>query len=327
MTYYYKNVYINDKYSLLASKEKEPIVKNYTNEFVEDYYLNEKSVEIAESKYQEITISNIISKNHLKENNISMLINSDLQNQTLASTLSASRFKIPALGIYSACASFVEGLIVASSFIQNKAQNIIVTVSSHNLCSEKQFRFPVEYGAVRKMVNSFTATGSVSTLVSNTKSRLKIESATIGNVVQMSHKDANDMGSAMAPACAEVIHTHLTETQRAANYYDVILTGDLGQYASTIMKEYYKKISGKKLNNVIDAGTIFYKEETIYAGASGPICAPLILFDYILRQKKYKKILVCATGALHSCVSTNLSLPMPGVAHIISLEVLPWIIY
>ena len=322
MTYYYKNVYINDKYSLLASNEKEPIVKDYTDKFVDSYYLEEKSVEIAEGEYQKITISGIMAKNKFTQSNVSLLINSDLQNQILASSISGSNYNIPMLGIYSACASFVEGLIIASSFIQNKAQNIIVTTSSHNLVSEKQFRFPIEYGAIRKMVNSFTATGSVSTLVSNKKSKVKIESSTIGNVIQTNHKDANDMGSAMAPAAALVIDRHLRETGRDSNYYDVILTGDLGEYGTKIMKEYYKKISGKKLNNVIDAGSIFYKEENIYAGASGPVCIPLVLFDYILRQKKYKKILVCATGALHSCVSTNLSLPMPGIAHVISLEVL-----
>lgn len=322
MTYFFKNVYINDKFSLLASSEKEPIVKKYTDKFVDSYYLEEKSIELAEGEYQNITITGLLNKNKLTQKDISLLVNSDLQNQILASSLSASKYSVPMLGIYSACASFVEGLIIASNFISNKSQNIVVTVSGHNLVSEKQFRFPIEYGAVRKMVNSFTATGSVSTLVSNKKSNIKIESATIGNVITTDHKDANDMGSCMAPAAAEVINRHLIETNRESNYYDVILTGDLGVYGTEIMKKYYENISKKKLKNVVDAGSIFYKEDTIYAGASGPACLPLILFDYILKQNKYKKILVCATGALHSSVSCNLGEAMPGVAHVISLEVL-----
>lgn len=78
------------------------------------------------------------------------MISTDLQNQNLSSSLSSMRFKIPFLGIYSACAGFTEGLIVASSLINKNDENIIVTTSSHNLVSEKQFRYPVEYGAIRK---------------------------------------------------------------------------------------------------------------------------------------------------------------------------------
>jgi len=324
MTYYFKNVFINSKYSLLASKENEPLVKKYTDKFVDDYYLGEKSVELAEAKYQEITINGLMNKTKIKKENIDMIISSDLQNQILASSLSASNFKIPMIGVYSACASFVEGLIIASNFIENnnKSQNIIITTSSHNLVSEKQFRFPVEYGAVRKMVNSFTATGSISALISNNKKGIKVESATIGNVIKTNHKDANDMGSAMAPAAAEVILRHLKDTNRSPEYYDVILTGDLGEYGTLIMKEYFKKISGKELKNIIDAGSIFYKQDTIYAGASGPISGPLILFDHVFKNKKIKKVLFCATGALHSTVSCNLGLPMPGICHVVSLEVL-----
>lgn len=320
MTYYFNNVYINDKYTLLASKLNNPIVKNNVNKYIDNYFLDNRSIEETEAKYQEITINGILKNNHLLENDISLLINSDLQNQNLASSICNSKFNISSLNIYSACASLIEGIIIGSKFINN--DKIIVTVSSHNLVSEKQFRFPIEYGAIRKMVNGCTATGSVSVLLSNEVSNLKIESATIGKIIKTNHKDANDMGSAMAPSCAKVINDHLKDTNRNSAYYDLILTGDLGEYGLNIMKEYYKKVYKDKLTNVIDSGNIFYKENTIYAGASGPICIGLILFDYILKQKKYKKILIVGTGSLHSVVSSNLKLPMPSIAHAISLEVI-----
>lgn len=322
MTYKFNNVFISDKYTLLASKLNNPIVKDSVDKFIDDYFLKKETTEEAESKYQDISISGLMCKTKLIENDISLLINSDLQNQNLASSMCNCKYNIPSLNVYSACASFVEGIIIASKFIENKDDNIIVTVSSHNLVTEKQFRFPVEYGAVRKMVNGCTATGSVSALVSTKPSYLKVESATVGKIMITDHKDANDMGSAMAPPCAKVIYEHLKDTKRKSSYYDLILTGDLGEYGVEIMKQYYKKVYKSELKNVIDAGNIFYMDNTIYCGATGPICIGLILFDYILKSKKYKKILVIGTGSLHSVISSNLKLPMPGVAHAVSLEVL-----
>ena len=313
----YKNVYIKDKYSFLASTKYKPIVINGVNEYTNDYYLGQKTIELAESKYQEKTINCLLSK----YKNINLLISSDLQNQILSSSLAASNISVPFLGIYSACSSFTEGLLIASSIIENSKCNAIVTVSSHNLVSEKQFRFPVEYGAVRKKVNTSTATGSISTLITSEKTQIKVESSTIGRVIKTNHKDTNDMGCAMAPACAHTIFDHLVETKRNIDYYDLILTGDLGIYGKEIMIDYFEKLSGQKLKNVIDAGSIFYTEDNIYAGASGPACLPLVLFDYILPLKKYKKILLVATGSLHSVLSSNQSLPIPSVAHAVSLEV------
>lgn len=322
MTIKYNNVFINEKYTLIASALYNPLTKNDCDKFIDDYFLDKKNIEEAEAKYQDITINGVMHKHKLIESDINLLINSDLQNQNLASSICNANFNISSLNIYSACASFTEGIIIASKLAENTTNNIIVTVSSHNLVSEKQFRFPVEYGAIRKMVNGCSSTGSISALISTKPSNLKVESATIGKIVITNHKDSNDMGSAMAPACAKVINKHLKDTNRTNDYYDIILTGDLGIYGLEVMKEYYKKSYKQKINNVIDAGSIFYKEETIFAGATGPLCIGSILFDYILKNNKYKKILVVGTGSLHSVTSSNLKLPMPSVAHAVSLEVI-----
>ncbi len=322
MTYYFNNVYINDKFSLLASTKYKPIVMNNPDKVVDDYYVNEKSIELAECKYQETTIKGLLMKSKKLTKEVDLLISGDLQNQCLASSLASCKFKIPSCTIYSACATFVEGIIIGANIIDNKNKSTIVTVSGHNLVSEKQFRFPVEYGALRKMVNTCTLSGSISVLLSNEKSNLRVESGTFGYVTQTNHKDANDMGSAMAPSCAEVIHAHLESTGRNYKYYDLILTGDLGIYGTKIMQMYYKKKYKVNLDNVIDSGSIIYTEDNIYAGGSGPLCLPLTLFDYILPLNKYKKILVVGTGSLHSVISSNQKVAMPGVSHAVSLEVL-----
>lgn len=320
MTQYFKNVYINNSYSFLGSDKYKPIVKDNVDYFKNDYYFGEKTIELAESKYQELTINGLLEKENLKENDIDLLVSGDLQNQILSSTLCASNRDIPLLGVYSACASFLEGIIIGSMYI-NKKEKVIVTTSSHNLVSEKQFRFPVEYGAVRKRVNTCTATGSISALLSKNKSNIKVESATIGKVFKTNHKDTNDMGSAMARGCVDTLIRHLNDTKRDSEYYDLILTGDLGIYGLEIVKKCYERITNKKLNNIIDSGSIFYGEDNIYAGASGPACLPLVFFNSILKEKKYKKILLLATGSLHSIISSNLCIEIPSICHAVSLEV------
>lgn len=322
MIYYFNKVYINDKFSCVFSNYKNPIVKNNCNIFKNDYYNKKKSVEEAESEYQYLCIKGLLNKNKLLDKNINFMINSDLLNQLFSSNFACSRFDISSLNIYSACASFCEGLIIGSKFIDNTKDKAIITVSSHYLASEKQFRYPLEYGAIRKMCNTATSSGAISILISSKKSNIKVESASIGKVCITNHKDANDMGSAMAPSCARVIYEHLKESKRKSDYYDLILTGDLGKYGIEIMKEYYYRSYGTRLNNVIDAGSIYYTSKCIYAGASGPATLPLVLFDYILKNNKYKKILIVATGSLHSTTSCNLRLSLPSVSHAVSLEVL-----
>ena len=238
MTYHFNKVYINEKYSLLGSGKYEPIVKGNTDEFIEDYYLNQRTIELCEAEYQRIVIDKLIEKSNISKNNVDLIINGDLQNQILASTLSVCNKGISSLGIYSACASFIEGLIIASMFVNNTNSNIMVVSSSHNLVSEKQFRFPVEYGALRRKVNTCTASGSVAALVSRKKSNIKIESCTIGKIIQTNHKDTNDMGSAMASSCYQTIRKHFQDTKRNYDYYDLIITGDLGIYGEKILKDY-----------------------------------------------------------------------------------------
>ena len=141
------------------------------------------------------------------------------------------------------------------------AKKILVSTSSHNMASEKQFRNPTEYGAPKPKTATFTSTGSASILLTNKKSKIKIESTTIGKVMDLGITDPYHMGAVMAPAAAEVIYRHLKDTNRNVNYYDLILTGDLGIYGTKILEEYLKKILKSIVNNIIDSGSIFYKDD------------------------------------------------------------------
>lgn len=323
-TYLFKNVYINDYFSMIGKTEKNPVIKDKVDYVFNNYYYNNLSLEETESWFQDISIEGLLHKINKKQSNIDLLIAGDLNSQLFSSCFNAYNYDIPFLGVFSACASFFESLIIAACLIdKNFIKNSIITTSSHNLVNEKQFRYPIEYGAVRKKVNSFSTTGAVSGYLSKTEGNIKIESATIGKVINLNHKDPNDMGSAMAPAAADVLYEHLTSLKREIDYYDLILTGDLGVYGLEIMKEYCEREYKIKFKKINDAGVLYFntKQNDEFAGASGPICLPIILFNKIIESKKYKKILVIATGSLHSVLSTNLNKGMPAIAHAISVEV------
>lgn len=319
----FSNVYLKDSFSIAGPIEKDGQIKNY-DLTMDDYYYHEKTFEKAEVKMQRVVIDNLLLRNKLLERDIDFLISGDLSNQIGISSYAARYYHIPYLGIYSACATFAESLIVGARFLENKnSRKILAITSSHNLNAEKQFRFPIEYGAPKPKTTTFTATGSVGVILSKDATKIKIEGGTIGRVLDMGCSDATHMGAVMAPSAAQTLIQHLTDFNRTVDYYDVILTGDLGCIGTDIFKEYLKRSFGIKIKNHIDAATEIYTEhQDVYAGASGPVALPLVLFNKTLKNSKYKKILIIATGSLHSPTLVNQKITIPAIAHALSLEVL-----
>ena len=318
----FKNVYINDQETVVGPYENNGIL-NFNNS-IKDFYGDEKSFENCEIKLQKMVFDNILHKNNLSDINIDLVVGGDLMNQITATSFNMRDYNIPFLGVYSACASFPESLLILANMIDTKffKKGIAIT-SSHNLTSEKQFRFPIEYGCLKPKRSTFTATGAVSTLVSNKASKVKVESATIGRVIDYGIKDPFNMGAVMAPAAASTIVNHLNELNRSINYYDVVLTGDLGEVGSQILKEFLLKNNNIKMKNHLDAATLIYSDEQeTFSGASGPVALPIVLFNKILKQRKYKKILIVGTGSLHSPVMCNQKNTIPSIAHAVSLEVI-----
>lgn len=322
-SYTFKNIYLNDYFTMVGPLEKNSHLKNY-NMALKDYYDGEKTFEQAEIKMQKTVIEEILKRNNLTESNIDLSLGGDLINQISITSYSLKDFSFPHLGLYSACATFIESLIIGSVFLeQSNVHNVLAFTSSHNLTSERQFRYPVEYGSPKKKTSTFTATGAICTYLSNKDSKIKIESGTIGQVIDMGIDDEANMGAVMAPAAAQVLQMHLLEMKRELDYYDLILTGDLGCVGATIFKEYLKRSYNLKIKNHKDAGCELYLDsQDTYAGGSGPICLPLVFFDQILPKKKYHKILLIGTGSLQSPVLVNQHKTIPAIAHAISLEVL-----
>ena len=308
----FRNAYLGE-YSTISSKDE----KIATTFNIEDYCNGESTCEDGEVTMQLKVLDDLCSKS-----NIDLVIGGDLSNQMGITNTVMSEVQLPFIGAYNACSTFVESLILASSLISFPAfKNIACITSSSNLVTERTFRYPIEYGSPRRVTQTFTATGAVASLVTKKETDVKIESATIGSVVDYDIKDVNNMGAIMAPGAVDTLIQHLRDMKRDISYYDLVLTGDLGKLGSELFKTLLSK-HDITIKNLIDAGSILIKDKTkTDQGASGPACLPLILFESILKTKKYKRILIIGTGSLHNSTMSNQHKTIPAISHAVSLEV------
>lgn len=319
----FENVYIKGYYTLVGPKEKNSKIAHF-DYALDDYYFMSKTFEQAEIKMQRVVIENILKENKLSFDKIDYLLGGDLVNQIAITSYNAKDFAIPFIGLYAACATFPLSLVLGANLIESGSANKVLCVtSSHNLTAERQFRYPVEYGNSKPNTATCTATGAVSTILGKEKTKLKIISATLGKPVDLGVSDVNNMGAVMAPACADTLYRHLRNFKQKSADYDLILTGDLGSTGIEILKDYYEKSYKERLNNVIDAGASMYlKSQDMYAGGSGPVCLPLVLFGNIIESKRYKKILILGTGSLHNPALVNQKQSIPAICHAVGIEVL-----
>ena len=327
MTYYFKNTYIEECSTVCGPYEKNGPLRRYYDKSYKDLYFGEDSWEKAEIKLVKDALVMILKKSGYTKDEIDIVIGGDLLNQISASCYGCSGVGNGFIGIYGACSSSVLGLIIASSMIDsNFINNAICIVSSHNMSSEKQFRYPTEYGAPRPRSSTFTVTGAGACLLTNEKTDIKVESATIGRIIDYEQNDPNDMGRCMAPSVIDTLKRHLDDTGRDASYYDLILTGDLGKYGVETVKDYMKCNYNIQLNNINDCGVMIYdlEKQEVNAGGSGPACSALVVYSYIydlLKKRKIKRVLVMATGALFSPILLYQKENINSICHAISLEV------
>ena len=327
MTFYYNNVFLNETSTVTGPYEKDGLLGEYFDKSYSDLYMGEKSFEKGEIKLVRESLDILLKKSKLNRSSIDLIVGGDLLNQITASTYGSIGIG-DFIGVYGACSSSVLGMIIVSNFIEGGFINRgISLVSSHNMTSEKQFRYPTEYGAPRPNSSTFTATGSACCLLSNKKSNIRIESSTLGRIIDYKENDPNDMGRVMAPSAIDTLLRHLKDTGRDVSYYDLILTGDLGKYGMDILKDYLDKEHNITLTNYNDCGVMLYdleKQSDVHAGGSGPVCSALVIYSYIyelMKKKKLKRVLFLATGALFSPLLLYQKENINSICHAISLEV------
>ncbi len=297
-----------------------------------DNYLGQKSFEAAEQKMLEEACNLAVRYSGLGRDEVDLHFSGDLLNQITSSSFTARSLGLPYLGIFGACSTFAEGQALAALAVASgAARQALASTSSHTNAAEKQFRYPNEYGAQKNETTQITVTGAGAAVIGQTARKtelrpVKITSATIGKVVDLNVTDPFNMGAAMAPAACACLLAHFKERQVPPDYYDLILTGDLGRVGSPLLQELLLKeglfLPEKQLN---DSGKMIFSDEPKnLAGGSGCGCIAATACGHIRRQLaagNLRRVLLIATGALLSPLSVQQKESIPGIAHAVSWEV------
>lgn len=312
--------------TIAGPKEAQGNIGRYIEKKVNDDTLGEKTYEKAECKMLTYAIEHAIKNSGLKISDIGLLISGDLLNQIISSSFSARQFDIPFLGVYNACSTMSEAFAIGATFVDGGYyENVVAATGSHFSTAERQYRYPLELGCIRPPQSQWTVTGAGGAVISSIKGDFpKITFATFGKVTDYGVVDANNMGAAMAPAARRTLITHFEDTCRTPDYYDVILTGDLGALGSRILKHLMREKGYNIDKNHVDCGELIYNiDEREYQGGSGAGCSAVTFNSYFykkLTEKKINRVLFIATGALLSTTSSQQGESIPSVAHAVAIE-------
>ncbi len=326
-----QTIILNNKPTLLGTacivgkKENDGNLSNFYDAVILDGRYGKKSWEEAESEMQKSAANMLLKKTNKSTDDIDFLFGGDLLNQCMGTSFGITKLNIPFFGIYGACSTFCEGLILSSICVDGGyGKNVMCTSSSHFCTSERQFRFPLEYGGQRAPAAQWTVTGAGAALVSDEEGDIRITAVTPGKVVDLGITDAANMGAAMAPAAVDTITTHFNDRNLKGDYFDMVVTGDLGKIGYSIAKEQIIKKGIDIKNRYYDCGMLIYKEEQdTHAGGSGCGCCASVFSGYIydlLKKGEVDKVLLVATGALMSTTSAFQGNSIPGIAHAVAIE-------
>ncbi len=318
---------ITSAYTVVGPKEGEGPLAKYFDIILEDEFWGEKTWEKTEAKIVKECIAGCLGNEKVSNEDIDYLFSGDLLNQCISSSFGIRERAIPYLGLFGACSTFVEGIALGAMTIDGGMADIIIASTSSHFCSaEKQFRFPLELGNQRPPSSQWTVTGSGTVMLKAGGIGPKVTHATIGKIIDMGIKDANNMGAAMAPAAVDTLYQHFIDTGRKPDYYDLILTGDLGFIGKQIATELMLSRGYDIKSNYNDCGCLIFDKEKqdVHSGGSGCGCIATTFSGYIynlIQKQELKKVLLCATGALMSTTTAQQNESILGIAHAVSIEI------
>lgn len=306
-------------------KEKECVFSADFDQLHEDPYLGQSSWEKAERRLLEEAIAETLRKGKIEPQKINLLFAGDLLNQIISSTFAAQTTGVPYFGLFNACATTGEALALAALAIEaGVASYTLAGAVSHNASAERQMRFPTEFGSQRPKTAQWTVTAAGSGLLSATGEGPSVTWVTVGHVVDSAMTDPYNMGMAEVPAAVDTLVTHFKESGRKPSDYDLIVTGDLAAYGLKAAQQLLRDAHLDMGERLIDAGATYYgSDPSVQAGASGAGCIASFLFGPLLtrmRRHELNRLLVVATGSLHSPVSIEQGDPIPCIAHAVALE-------
>ncbi len=312
--------------AVVGQKEGEGPLKQYFDYISEDSYFGEKTWEKAESTMLKQCFSLCCDKARISSSDLEFIFSGDLLNQCVGSTFALKDCGVPYFGLYGACSTMGESLTLGAMTIDGGfADTVCALTSSHFCSSERQYRFPLEYGGLRTPTAQWTVTGSGAAILRSGGDGPFISYLTPGKIVDAGIIDANNMGSAMAPAAYETLKAHFEDTGREPDYYDLIVTGDLGAIGHDTLEDLFRHDGLTLGEHYNDCGLLIFdlKKQDVHAGGSGCGCSASVFASYIMQgiqSGRWSKVLFAPTGALMSPTSSQQGDSIPGVCHAVAIE-------
>lgn len=299
------------------------------------------SFEQCEQQMQEKAARLALAKAGLEAGQADLLCGGDLINQITPSGYTARQLGLAYWGLFSACATLGQALSVAALAVHGGAARYALALSgSHTCTAERQFRYPNEYGAQKPPYAQHTVTACGAALLAPAQEKPRpspgssqpyaatLAAYTVGRVCDERLTDPFQVGAAMAPAFADTVATHLRERQLTPDYYDLILSGDLGRDGLAIGLELLR-LAGVEVESTVfgDCGLLLLGQlPAPMAGGSGCGCAAGAFCGHLLKRLQsgeLKRILLCPTGALFSPVANQQKESIPAICHAVAIETTP----
>lgn len=308
-----------------GKKEAQGPLKHCFDILSEDSYFGQSSWEKAETEMLRRCMSRCMEKAPSHSAKPECIVGGDLLNQCISSAFAAKDSGLPYLGLYGACSTMAEGLLISSLLIDSGAYSGVMALTGSHFCTaERQYRFPMEYGGQRTPSAQWTVTGAGAVLLAN-EGGPRISHVSPGCIVDAGICDAGNMGAAMAPAAYDTITKHFNDTGRDFDYYDAVFTGDLGALGHDILQDLFRKDGIDTGLKYMDCGVLIYdlRTQDVHSGGSGCGCGASVLCGHIIpamQKGVWKKVLFAATGALMSPLSCQQGCSIPGICHAVALE-------
>lgn len=307
-------------------KENQGPMAHCFDKINDDPYFSADTYEQGENQLQKQAVRIALEKAALTPDDVELIIGGDLLNQCVGTTYGIRSYGRPFLGIYSACSTMSEAVLLSSLMVEGGyAGNVMAVTSSHFCTAERQYRLPLNYGGQRPPTSQWTATAAGALLVAPQASPPYVRGYTVGRIVDLGVCDANNMGAAMAPAAYSTIKEFFDDTQMRPQDFDLIVTGDLGKVGSRLICELFERDGVNIRGRHRDCGLMLYdfEKQDVHAGGSGCGCAASMLCGHFvpsLKSGEIKNMLFAATGALLSPTVNQQGESIPSVSHLVWLS-------
>lgn len=265
------------------------------------------------------------AKKHYED--IDLILAGDLTNQCTASVFGLKDKGIPYLGLYGACSTFALSMGMGAVSIESDlAKTCLCLASSHYCSAERQYRFPLEYGCQRTPTAQCTVTAAGCGILEEGDGSILLTEFLPGRICDYKITDAANMGAAMAPACADTLLRYFRDSDCRPEDFDYILSGDLGAEGCRIVRDLCRSEGLLLGQEYSDCGLMIYdlEKQDVNAGGSGCGCSAAVFCGYIMEMLKnntVKNVLLLGTGALLSPGTVMQQESIPGVCHLIRIEV------